>query len=115
MFMIKADYDDELMKFGKRKTDTKEESDAAVKVVARYIGLEEKSIKLEFTNQHGYTYRVTMKVKNGLHNIHTRTLWYTELNRGCIKNVATDLYAKTFLCYFYHQNMTLYSGRQERI
>jgi DNA mismatch repair ATPase MutS len=67
MFMIKADYDDELMKFGKRKTDTKEEIDAAVKVVARYIGLEEKSIKLEFTNQHGYTYRVTMKVKNIFH------------------------------------------------
>lgn len=67
MFMIKADYDDELMKFGKRKTDTKEEIDAAVKVVARYIGLEEKSVKLEYTNQHGYTYRVTMKVKNIFH------------------------------------------------
>ena len=88
MFMIKADYDDELMKFGKRKTDTKEEIDAAVKVVARYIGLEEKSIKLEFTNQHGYTYRVTMKVKNIFH-IHTRTQWYIALNRGDIKSIAT--------------------------
>ena len=87
--MIKADYDDELMKFGKRKTDTKEEIDAAVKVVARYIGLEEKSIKLEFTNQHGYTYRVTMKVKNIFH-IHTITQWYIELNRG-ISNVLQQL------------------------
>ena len=88
MFMIKADYDDELMKFGKRKTDTKEEIDAAVKVVARYIGLEEKSIKLEFTNQHGYTYRVTMKVKNIFH-IHTITQLYIAVNRGDIKSIAT--------------------------
>ena len=62
MFMIKADYDDELMKFGQQKTDAKQDIDAAVKIVARYIGLDEKSVKLEFTNQHGYTYRVTMKV-----------------------------------------------------
>ena len=91
MFMIKADYDDELMKFGKRKTDTKEEIDAAVKVVARYIGLEEKSIKLEFTNQHGYTYRVTMKVKKMF--IYIPQHKYIALNRGAcrgdIKSIAT--------------------------
>ena len=44
------------------ETDAKQDIDAAVKIVARYIGLDEKSVKLEFTNQHGYTYRVTMKV-----------------------------------------------------
>ena len=60
--MIKADYDDELMQFGKEKSETKVEIDDAVKAVARRIGLEEKTVKLEYTNQHGYTYRVTMKV-----------------------------------------------------
>ena len=61
MFMVKAEFDDDLMKLGEKKTEIKAEIDTAVNVVARYVGLELKNIKLEFTNQHGYTYRVTMK------------------------------------------------------
>ena len=60
-FVVKADFDDELMKLASKKNVVKADIDVAVNEVARYLGLEHKSVKLEFTNQHGYTYRVTMK------------------------------------------------------
>ncbi len=61
MFVVKAEFDDELMKLGSKKSEIKADIDAALAVVARYVGLDQKSVKLEYTNQHGYTYRVTMK------------------------------------------------------
>lgn len=60
-FVVKSEFDDELMRLGGKKAEIKADIESALAVVAKYVGLDLKSVKLEFTNQHGYTYRVTMK------------------------------------------------------
>ena len=58
VFAVKADFDDELLQLGNRKDEIRNEIETALSVVSKYVGLEQKSIKLEFTQQHGYTFRV---------------------------------------------------------
>ena len=58
VFAVKADFDDELLQLGNRKDEIRTEIETALSVVAKYVGLDQKSIKLEFTQQHGYTFRV---------------------------------------------------------
>lgn len=61
IFVVKAEFDETLMKIGAEKAKIRSDIDNALTVVVRYLGLEPKNVKLEFTNQHGFTYRVTMK------------------------------------------------------
>ena len=50
-----------LLELGIKKDQVKIDIEKAAPIVAGYLGLEEKSVKLEFSNQYGYTYRITQK------------------------------------------------------
>ena len=68
-------FDDELKVLHDKLEKIKGNIDASLDKIARYIGLDKKSIKLEHTSQHGYCYRVTMKdekvlrKKNGIFQV----------------------------------------------
>ena len=59
VFSVKADFDDQLLRLGNEKDEIRADIDNALAVVARYVGLDQKNVKLEFTQQHGYTFRVS--------------------------------------------------------
>ena len=50
-----------LLELGIKKDQLKIDIEKAAPIVAGYLGLEEKRVKLEFSNQYGYTYRITQK------------------------------------------------------
>lgn len=68
--MINPTFDDDLMRLSTAKKQIKSKMDSTVDVVAGILNLEAKKVKLEFTSQHGYTFRLSMndekKARNGL-------------------------------------------------
>jgi DNA mismatch repair protein MSH2 len=66
VFMVKASFDNDLMELAEKRNKIKADINASVAKVAGYVGLDQKSVKLELTNQHGYTFRVTMKDEKSL-------------------------------------------------
>lgn len=60
-YLVNPSFDDELKVLNEKLEEVKSNIETSVNKIARYVGLDKKSIKLELSSQHGYCYRVTMK------------------------------------------------------
>ncbi|XP_065342598.1 DNA mismatch repair protein Msh2 [Cloeon dipterum] len=61
-FLIRQEFDDNLKEIQSRRSEMKEEMESALFSASRELDLEaNKSMKLEYTAQHGYFYRITLK------------------------------------------------------
>ena len=59
VFMLKASFDEKLEKIADEMNKIKSKILGSESKVASYLDLDAKHVKLELTNQHGYTFRVT--------------------------------------------------------
>lgn len=98
VFELKATFDDELMHLSEKKSKLKGEMESSAADIARTVGLDAKSIKLEFTNQHGYTYRVTMKDEKTLRKKQS-SIMIVDTNKSGVRfrDRALDQLNKSFL------------------
>ena len=60
-YLVNPSFDDELKELNEKLEEVKSNIEASVNKIARYVGLDKKNIKLEYSSQNGYCYRVTMK------------------------------------------------------
>ena len=86
------------MQLGAKKVEIKNGIDSALIEAANFLGLEQKNVKLEFTQQHGYTYRVTMKDEKVLRK-KNRDLIIVDTNKSGVKfrDRALDRLNREFL------------------
>ena len=64
--MVNAAFDDDLLKIKAEMDSLKEDIEAAASKMASSLGLDKKSLKLDWSTQHGYCFRVTMKDEQAL-------------------------------------------------
>ena len=68
--MVNPSFDDQLKELYEKQEELRNNIEGTTRSIAKYIGLDQKSIKLELSTQHGYCFRVTMKDEKALRNKH---------------------------------------------
>ena len=68
--MVNPSFDDQLKELYEKQEELRNNIEGTTRSIAKYIGLDQKSIKLELSTQQGYCFRVTMKDEKALRNKH---------------------------------------------
>lgn len=65
-FLIKATFDDDLQELSSKKQEVEEKMQKVLKRAVDELGLDQKKMKLECNDQHGYFFRVTLAEEHAL-------------------------------------------------
>ena len=66
IYIVRADLDDNLMQVKSQMDEIKSSIEETRSKMASVVGLEKKNLKLDWSTQHGYCFKVTMTIEKAL-------------------------------------------------